>query len=207
MSSDPRTVSAYHRRLPYGERVGVQSLHDDELWPFEGDYAMQSLDDPVVPEPPRAGEPSGRPCLACADRERDVIWRDADWHVRAGGAERNPGLPIVAVLMPLAHYDAEDLPPALSTSFGPVMQRLMRAIGRIDGIGRVHMARWGDGGSHFHVWFLARPLGMMQMRGAMLAVWDDLLPPIPDELLATNLRTVASAMATEGGEAVGAGLP
>jgi hypothetical protein len=55
------------------------------------------------------------------------------------------------------------------------------------------------------VWFLARPLGMMQLRGAMIAAWDDLLPPIPDDELAANIRTVATAMAAGGGEAIGAG--
>ena len=46
---------------------------------------------------------------------------------------------------------------------------------------------------------------MMQMRGAMLAIWDDLLPPLPDDELAANLRTVAAALAEGGGDAVGAG--
>jgi hypothetical protein len=55
------------------------------------------------------------------------------------------------------------------------------------------------------MWFLGRPLGMMQLRGAMIAAWDDMLPPIPDDEFAANIRTVAAAMAEGGGEAVGAG--
>ena len=55
------------------------------------------------------------------------------------------------------------------------------------------------------MWFLARPLGMMQLRGAMIAAWDDLPPRIPDEKLRANTRTVAAALAEGGGEAVGAG--
>lgn len=76
---------------------------------------------------------------------------------------------------------------------------------RIGGIGRVHVARWGDGSEHVHFWFLARPAGLPQLRGALLALWNDLLPPIPDDELRANLRTVATALAAEGGSAVGLG--
>jgi tryptophanase len=55
------------------------------------------------------------------------------------------------------------------------------------------------------MWFLARPLGMMQLRGAMIAAWNDMLPHIPDEQFAANMATVAAAMAEGGGQAVGAG--
>jgi len=53
------------------------------------------------------------------------------------------------------------------------------------------------------MWFLARPLGMMQLRGAMIAAWDDMLPPVPADQVAANLHTVAAAMAEGGGEVVG----
>ena len=37
--------------------------------------------------------------------------------------------------------------------------------------GRVHLYRWGDGGAHFHVWFLPRPLAARH--GHPLPVWED----------------------------------
>jgi hypothetical protein len=52
----------------------------------------------------------------------------------------------------------------------------------------------GDGSEHFHLWFLARPLGMMQLRGPMLAVWDELLPKVPDEEFQQNVRTMVAAL-------------
>ena len=73
---------------------------------------------------------------------------------------------------------------------------------RIDGVARTHFSRWGDGSAHFHLHFLARPAGMMQGRGPMLAFWDDVLPPVDDAMLAANARTVAAAMAEGGGEAL-----
>jgi len=83
-----------------------------------------------------------------------------------------------------------------------MLQRVSRSIGRIDAVGRVHVNRWGDGSHHFHVWFLARPRGMWQMRGAMLAVWDDLLPKVPAEEWTRNRELVARAMAEAGGQAL-----
>src|SRR5436190_22356442 len=44
--------------------------------------------------------------------------------------------------------------------------------------------RWGDGGAHFHVWFLPRPLGMIEAAGMMLPLWEDVLPNLTDEELA-----------------------
>jgi hypothetical protein len=68
-------------------------------------------------------------------------------------------------------------------------------------VARCHFARWGDGSEHFHMWALARPAGMMQGRGAMLAFWDDVLPSMSEELQTEHLRIVAEALATGGGEA------
>jgi hypothetical protein len=80
-----------------------------------------------------------------------------------------------------------------------MIQRVSRAISALPDVGRVHVNRWGDGSEHFHIWFLARPLGMWQMRGAMLAVWDDLLPRVPPDEWRANLRQIAAALAEGGG--------
>ena len=53
------------------------------------------------------------------------------------------------------------------------------AVKSIPGVARTHFSRWGDGSEHFHLWALARPAGMMQGRGPMLAFWDDVLPEMP----------------------------
>ena len=136
-------------------------------------------------------------CAACHGRNEGVIWEDDRWWVLVDAEPH--GLPMVAVLMPKAHHDLEDLSPQLAAELGPMTQRLAGAIGRVPGVGRVHVNRWGDGGSHFHVWFLARPQGMWQMRGAMLAVWDDLLPKVPLAEWSRNRQAVAAAMAEGGG--------
>ena len=79
------------------------------------------------------------------------------------------------------------------------MQRLAGAIQGLDGVARTHFSRWGDGSAHFHMHFMARPLGMMQGRGAMLAFWDDVLPRVDADLFVENRRKVAAALLEGGG--------
>jgi hypothetical protein len=199
--SEPELPTEYHRRLPYGERVSADPLLGNPLFAFDGEVRVVPLADPVLPEPPRAGEPGGAPCPTCADPEGNAIWGDEQWLLKAGFEPS--GLPMVALLVPREHYRLDNLPAELTASLGPMLQRVTNAIRSIEGVGRTHFSRWGDGSDHFHIWFLARPLGMMQLRGAMLAVWDDLLPRVPDAEFRTNARTVAAALATETGRPLG----
>ncbi len=196
-----RELGPYLARLPIGRRLSAGELLGDPLFPFEGEILVDPLDPPIIPEPHRNGEGGGQGCWSCAHPGAGSIWASDRWRVRAD-PERPHGLPAVAVLEPLAHHDLPDLPPQLAVELGPMIQRLARAIGALPDVGRVHVNRWGDGSEHFHVWFLARPLGMWQMRGAMLAVWDDLLPKLPPEEWRHTVSAIAAALARDGGEAL-----
>jgi hypothetical protein len=195
---DPNSVSSYHARLPYGQRMSASALIGHPFFPFDGEVGVVPLDEPVIPEPPRNGEPGGSACIRCASPDDHLVWRDDLWSV-TGGFDRI-GLPAV-VLQPREHYRFDNLPEPLLASLGSVIQRIAGAIRQIDGVGRTHFNRWGDGSEHFHVWFLARPLGMMQLRGAGIAFWDDVLPDVPDDEYLANLRTIGAALAEADGEA------
>ena len=199
-TSDPRSLSSYHARLPYGERVSAEPLVGGPFFPFEGELSVVPLDEPIVPEPPRNGEPGGSECFRCANPDSNVIWRDEHWELRAGFEPI--GLPMMAGLASLDHVTLHTMPDDLTATLGPVIRRTALAIGRVDGVARTHINRWGDGSEHFHLWFLARPLGMMQLRGAMIAAWDDMLPKIPADEFTANTRLVAAALAQDGGDAV-----
>jgi hypothetical protein len=179
--------------------MSPEPLVGHPFFPFEGDVRVVPLSEPVLPEPPRGGEAGGKPCAKCADPDGHVIWRDELWSLKAFGPT---GLPFVAILEPQEHYRLDNLPPELTATLGPMIQRVANAIQGIDSVARTHFNRWGDGSEHFHLWFMARPLGMMQLRGAMIAAWDDMLPKIPDEEFAANARQVAAALAEDGGEAM-----
>jgi hypothetical protein len=196
---DPSSVSSYHARLPYGQRMSASALIGQPFFPFDGEVGVVPLDEPVIPEPPRNGEPGGSACIRCVSPDDHLVWRDDLWSV-TGGFDRI-GLPAIVVLQPREHYRLDNLPEPLLASLGSVIQRVAGAIRQIDGVGRTHFNRWGDGSEHFHVWFLARPLGMMQLRGAGIAFWDDLLPDVPDDEYLANLRTIGAALAEADGEA------
>jgi diadenosine tetraphosphate (Ap4A) HIT family hydrolase len=145
-----------------------------------------------IPEPPRRGEPGGPPCGICDGEATPSVWSDENWtlHPPVGGS-----LPGSVWLASRVHVDSfADLPEPLTADFGRVVARVERAILSLGDIARVHLYRWGDGGSHFHVWFVPRPLGMVEASGMMLPLWEDVLPNVTDEELRVAAEAVAAAM-------------
>ncbi|WP_432939668.1 hypothetical protein ACQPXM_29945 [Kribbella sp. CA-253562] len=197
----PQRPTAYHQRLPYGERLSPDPVLGGPFFAFDGDVRVVPLAEPVLPEPPRAGEPGGSPCFTCTDPDSSAIWGDERWVLKAG--LEPSGLPMVALLLPREHYRLDNLTPELLADLGPMIQRVAGAVRRIDGVGRTHFSRFGDGSEHFHVWFFARPVGMMQLRGPLLSVWGDILPPVPDDEFQLNARTVATALTEVSGQPLG----
>ena len=193
--------SAYHRTLPIGERLSAQPLIDDRLSCFE-QVTLKPLEPMLVPEAPRAGEQDPSECGHCRPSEF-TIWRDDVWHVNAGFEPMR--IPFIGGLAPNEHCRLEDAPLEVLTTLGPLMQRLSVAVKSIPGVARTHFSRWGDGSEHFHLWALARPAGMMQGRGAMLAFWNDVLPAMPEAMATEHLRIVAESLASGGGEAFPSG--
>ncbi len=189
--------SAYHRRLPIGERLPADALVADDLSCFDA-VTLKPLAEMLVPEQPRAGEVDRAQCGHCRPSEH-TVWQDDDWQVRAGFTPM--GIPFVGGIAPRAHVRLEDAPLDLLAGLGPLLQRVSAAVKAIPGVARCHFARWGDGSEHVHLWALARPAGMMQGRGAMLAFWDDVLPALPDEMVREHLGIVAEALAAGGGTA------
>jgi len=189
--------SPYHRSLPIGARLPADPLLEDSMSCFE-EVTLKPLAPMLVPEQPRSGELDPAQCGHCRPSEH-TIWRDELWHVNAGWTRM--GIPFVGGIAPQQHCRLEDAPLDLLASLGPLMQRVSAAVKSIPGVARTHFSRWGDGSEHFHLWALARPEGMMQGRGAMLAFWDDVLPAMPEDLMASHLSIVATRLAQGGGEA------
>jgi diadenosine tetraphosphate (Ap4A) HIT family hydrolase len=160
--------------------------------PYTEPLTMRQPGERVIPEPPRRGEPGGEPCAICGGDVTDVLWSDEHFtlHAPVGGS-----LPGTVWLASRAHVDSfKDLPADAAAAFGPLAGRIERAILARGDVARVHLYRWGDGGAHFHVWFLPRPLGMLEARNMMLPLWEDVLPNVSDEELAAAAREVAAAL-------------
>ena len=97
------------------------------------------------------------------------------------------------------HVDSfADLPSGLAADFGVLAGRIDRALLALANVARVHLYRWGDGGAHFHVWFLPRPLGMLQAQKMMLPLWEELLPEAPAEAIADAKKRIAASLDGEG---------
>ena len=177
-------------------------LPDFTRWPsfpFEGDMRVKPLTPPVDSEPPRSGEDPAD-CIACNTPDDAYVWVSERWRVRA--MDRPTGLPVVLILECRSHFDLGDLPNLLAAELGVMTVRLERGIRSLDGVARVHVNRWGDGAAHMHMWFLARPAGLLQLRGTFLSLWDDILPVIPEQQWRENLALVAAWLAEFGGTAI-----
>ena len=180
------TLADADGRLPIPDQAGW------EIFPFEADsLRSKPLEPPQLPEPSRGGE-GENPCGRCADPEKNVVWSNERW-VLTRWADP-PGVPFIAMLMPREHFDLGDLDDDMAAEMGQLIVRLDRAVRALPGIERAHINKWGDGGAHLHVFVLGRPSGLMQLRGSNLALWDDMLPPIPEDVYAADLAAVAAAL-------------
>lgn len=180
-----------------------RSLSTDwDIFPWEvvdGELAPKRLGAPAD-EPLRAGDPGGRPCHCQEDFDpARVVWEDDNWLLTHPGAPS--GLPMVLTLLTRDHLDFGELDEERASEFGRISNRLVRIMESVENVGRVHMSRWGDGGSHFHVWFFARTARLSGVLGSPALEWDDILPATPQEVWREDLHTVATKLANSGGTA------
>ena len=92
----------------------------------------------------------------------------------------------------------------MAAEYGVLTRHLVRAIDALDRVGRVHVHRWGDGSSHFHVWFQGRPARQLELYGWGNVLWAQLLPALPAEVVTANHAQVVAAFAgTAGGTVTG----
>jgi diadenosine tetraphosphate (Ap4A) HIT family hydrolase len=190
----------YHRALAAADedhRLPLPPLDDWETFPFEGEIRTRPLR-PPADDPPRQGE-DGVDCGRCAAGDSDAIWSDEHWLVAP--LPRPSGLPVVVLLHPREHCDLDGLAPERQAELGPLLVRIERAVFAVGNIERVHVGRWGDGSEHLHFWFMGRPARMPQLRMSFAAIWDDILPPVPEELWRADHVVIAQALAAAGGRA------
>ena len=185
----PETPEELYERVKDGLRM--PPVEEWETFPFDGEMRPRALLPPVETEKPRFGE-GGVDCRRCQASDDEYIWTSERWRLLALGPT---GLPVVVMLEPRAHFaEPGDLPDVLAAELGVLLARTERAIRSIGDIGRVHVCRWGDGGEHLHWWFMARPARTPQLIGSFAAIWDDILPPVPEDIWRANVADVVSAL-------------
>ena len=179
----------------YARAAAALRLPPVETWetfPFDGDLRPRALLPPVAREEPRAGV--GRVgCWQCAAPDDEFAWTAERWRLRA--LDEPSGLPVVLLLEPRAHFgEPGELPDDLAAELGLMIARVERAIRSVGEVGRVHVCRWGDGGEHLHWWSMARPARLPQLIGSFAAIWDDVLPPLPEALWRANIAAVVEPL-------------
>lgn len=171
-------------------------------------FPWEAVDGQVVPralrapepEEPREGEDGGDPCPMCAGFGPEwIVWEDEHWVITS--FPEPSGLPIVLTLWTREHLDIGSFGDNEAGELGRIANRLVRIMEGMPGIGRVHVNRWGDGCSHAHIWFFARPEGLPDIRWSFAPEWDKILPPVPDAVRRADLHTVATKLANWGGTA------
>jgi diadenosine tetraphosphate (Ap4A) HIT family hydrolase len=204
----PESIEDYYARVIAATddegrlAIPVDGIPNWETLPFEVEGLRLK---PLVPladvEPPRLGEDPAQ--CRCAQPKPDewVVWADDHWKI---GLFEESGAPLILMLSPRAHHDFTTLPMDLAAQMGQIMVALGAAMEALPSVARAHISKWGDGGAHAHILFIARPTRIPQFRGTCMAVWDDFLPRIPGNVRDTNARAAIQALVrTYGGHLVG----
>jgi len=186
----PETPEELYARVK--DALQMPPVDEWETFPFDGEMGPRPLQPPEEVERPRFGE-GGVDCKRCAASDDEYLWTNENW--RLWSFDEPSGLPLIVMLEPRDHYgEPGDLPEGLAGELGVLLSRIEREIRALGNIGRVHVCRWGDGGEHLHWWFLARPARIPQLIGSFAAIWDDILPPVPEDVWRGDLERLAGAL-------------
>lgn len=177
-------------RLP----VAVEEMPGWDIYPYEIDsLRLKPLQPLADAEPRRRGEDPAE-CW-CADDQRpepdDLIWSNERWILLL---EPRMKLPLAVNLLPRQHCDLPSVPDGLAAEMGRLVVAVSAAIEELPSVGRVQLAKYGDGGAHLHLFFFGRPARVLQLRGSPLLDWEENLPPVPRHVLTANASYVGTRL-------------
>ena len=177
-------------RLP----VAVEEMPGWDIYPYEIDgLRLKPLQPLVDAEPARRGE-EARDCWCASGFGPDdgtTVWSNARWRLALADST---GLPVQLILSPLEHHDLPSLPSDLAAEMGQLVVSISDAVEHVPSVGRVHVAKYGDGSAHLHLFFFGRPARIPQFRGSPLLDWEENLPRVPLPVLQANARVVAERL-------------
>ncbi|QAY64075.1 hypothetical protein ET495_13550 [Xylanimonas allomyrinae] len=173
-----------------------------DIFPFEAaGLRLKPLQPMADTEPPRRGEDPATCWCATPGAERPgTIWRNDRWVLRL---VEPSSLPLTLFLEPVAHHDLTGLTSELAAELGQLVVSVSGALEALPSVGRAHVAKYGDGAAHLHMFLFGRPARVPQLRGSPLQDWSECLPPVPADVLHANAAYVAGRVAVDmGGETV-----
>ena len=199
---EPESPEQFHARVMAATNaqgrlaVATTEMPGWDIYPYELDsLRIKPLQPLADEEPARRGETAAE--CRCSqgppapDDGATRIWTNERWHLDLGA---DSGLPVTATLMPFEHHDLGNLPADLAAEMGQLIVTIADAVEHVPSVGRVQLAKYGDGGAHLHLFFFGRPARMLQLRGSPLLDWEENLPRVPLEVLQANARVVAERL-------------
>lgn len=152
-SSGPETIAEFYarveaalgpdRRLP----VAVEEMPGWDIFPFEIDsLRIKPLAPLADSEPDRRGENEDESwCAGPFEPKSDhrLVWWNENWKLSTDLF--GSGLPIMLWLSPMTHCDLPTMPPEVAAGVGPLMTTISAAIEDLPSVGRVQLAKYGDG--------------------------------------------------------------
>lgn len=209
VTREPESIEDYYARIAAAcdaegrLPVAVQEMPGWDIYPYEIEsLRLKPLRPLAEEEPPRYGELAAD-CWCVNGFGKDDgswVWTNGRWVLRLGG---DTGLPVSMSLLPLEHHDLPSLPGALAAEMGQLIVAISDAVEHVPSVGRVQVAKYGDGGAHLHLSFMGRPFRILQFRGSPLLDWEENLPRVPLEVLQANARVVAERLCVNVGGSAG----
>ncbi|MBC2934514.1 hypothetical protein [Nocardioides sp. zg-1228] len=193
-AADPADVwrGRVQDHLDAAGRPPLGGMADWEVFPFERDgLTPKAMGERVVPEPDRSRDAADcRTCRSLTVPAQVLHTGDRLAVIRPGGTS----LPFVANIVARQHVLIDDLDDDGHAELGRLIGRTYAAVSALDGVGNVHLTKWENGSGHLSVNVMARPLGVLELRGSNLPVWADMLPDIPQAEYDERAEAVRAAL-------------
>ncbi|MGI8524222.1 MAG: hypothetical protein ACR2K3_13090 [Nocardioides sp.] len=194
----PESAEDYYARIAAATdgddrlAVAVEEMPGWDIFPFEIDsLRIKPLQPLADEEPPRGGEDPAT-CWCASEPDpgflEQRVWGNGRWWLTLNTDMK---LPIAMNLVPAHHCDLTDVPDGLADEMGRIIVVVSAAVEALPSVGRVQIAKYGDGGAHLHLFFFGRPARMLQLRGSPMLDWEENLPAVPLEVLRANAEFVA----------------
>lgn len=205
---EPESAEEFYARVeaatgPDGRlEVAVEEMPGWDIFPFELDSLRLKPLQPLADEEPARGGEDPATCWCARGPApaflEGVTWSNERWLLHLDPSMK---LPIGLNLIPREHCDLPNVPDDLAGEMGRLVVAVSAGVEALPSVGRVQVAKYGDGGTHLHLFVFGRPARMLQLRGSPLLDWEENLPPVPLEVHRANAEAVADhLLATVGGD-------